>query len=85
MDQRTIQILLALVRSAVCGTKLTKSERESYSSELLQDLLKMSAKHDVVHLLALGLKQNDLIFHTNESGCPNGASAFSIRNQLFGS
>ena len=56
MDQRTIQIRFALLRSAIRGTKLTESERESYSSDMLQDLLKMSAKHDVIHLLALGLK-----------------------------
>ena len=61
MDQRTIQILFALLRSAIRGTKLTESERNSYSADMLQDLLKISAKHDVVHLLVLGLKQNELI------------------------
>lgn len=61
MVQRTNQILFALLRSAICGTKLTGEERESYSHEALNDLLKISSKHDVVHLLALGLKQNDLI------------------------
>lgn len=65
MDQRTIQILFALLRSAIRGTKLTESELESYSSDMLQDLLKMSAKHDVIHLLALGLKQNELISKEN--------------------
>ena len=61
MDQRTIQILFALLRSAIRGTKLTESEQNSYSADVLQDLLKISAKHDVVHLLVLGLKQNELI------------------------
>lgn len=61
MEQRTIQILFALLRSAICGTKLTEKERNDYSSELLPDLLKISSKHDVAHLLVLGLKQNDLI------------------------
>ena len=61
MDQRTIHILFALLRSAIRGTKLTESERNSYSADVLQDLLKISAKHDVVHLLVLGLKQNKLI------------------------
>lgn len=61
MDQRTIQILFALLRSAICGTKLTEKERNNYSPELLQDLLKISSKHDVVHLLVFGLKQNELI------------------------
>lgn len=61
MDQRTIQILFALLRSAIRGIKLTESEQNSYSADVLQDLLKISAKHDVVHLLVLGLKQNELI------------------------
>lgn len=61
MDQRTIQILFALLRSAIRGTKLTESERNSYSADMLQDLLKISVKHDVAHLLVLGLKQNELI------------------------
>ncbi len=61
MDQRTIQILFALLRSAICGTKLTEEENKLYSPELLSDLIKLSSKHDVVHLLVLGLKQNELI------------------------
>ena len=65
MDQRTIQILFALLRSAIRGTKLTDNERKSYSADMLQDLLKLSAKHDVIHLLVLGLKQNELISKEN--------------------
>lgn len=29
MDQRTIQILFALLRSSICGTKLTEEERNN--------------------------------------------------------
>lgn len=65
MDQRTIQMLFALLRSAICGTQLTEEERNNYSSEQLQDLLNISAKHDVVHLLVFGLKQNELIPEEN--------------------
>ena len=65
MDQRTIPILFALLRSAICGTKLTEEERNDYSHDLLQDLLKISSKHDVVHLLVFGLKQNELISKEN--------------------
>ena len=65
MDQRTIQILFALLRSAICETKLTEEERNNYSPDLLQDLLKISSKHDVVHLLVFGLKQNELISKEN--------------------
>ncbi len=61
MDQRTIQILFALIRSAICGTKLTKEEQNNYSPDSLRDLLEISSRHDVEHLLACGLKQNELI------------------------
>ena len=40
MDQRTIQILFALLRSAICATKLTEREGDYYSPDLLQNLLK---------------------------------------------
>lgn len=66
MDQRTIQTLFALLRSAICGTKLTDEERKTYSREQLPDLIKMAQRHDVAHLLALGLKQNALL--TQEDG-----------------
>ena len=61
MDERTIQIFFALLRSAICGTKLTAEERSNYSAEMLQNLLSLSLKHDLPHVLAHGLKQNDLI------------------------
>lgn len=60
MDQKTIRILFALLRSAIGGAKLTSEERNEYSSELLQDLLKMASRHDVAHLLGLGLKKNGI-------------------------
>lgn len=61
MDQRTNQILFALLRSAVFGKTLTDEERNGYSPEQLEDLLRLSSKHDVAHLLAFGLQQNGLI------------------------
>lgn len=61
MDQRTIQILFALLRSAISGTPPTEQERNTYSPDLLRDLLKLSSAHDIAHLLVLGLKQNGLI------------------------
>ena len=61
MDQGTNQILFALLRSAVRGTRLTDEERALYSDEKLNDLLTLSKKHDVAHLLIFGLKQNALL------------------------
>ena len=65
MDQRTLQILFALLRSAVCGEKLTKEEQSDYSPEMLRDLLSMSSKHDFAHLLAHGINQNNILSEEN--------------------
>ena len=65
MDQRTIPMLFALLRSAICGTKLTREERSRYAPELLPDLVNVSSKHDVDHLLVLGLKKNGLVTKEN--------------------
>ena len=51
MDQRTIQIFFALLRSSVCEEKLTEKERSKYSPEMLPDLLSISSKQDLSHLL----------------------------------
>ncbi len=61
MEQRTNAILFALLRSALRGGKLAREERECVSPELLAALLETSSRHDIVHLLVLGLKQNDLL------------------------
>ena len=61
MDQRTVRVLFALLRSAIYGTKLTEKECSLYSVELLPDLQQLCKKHDVLHLLILGLKINGLI------------------------
>ena len=61
MDQRTIQIFFALLRSSVCGEKLTEGERSEYSQGMLQSLLSVAYKHDLAHLLVHELKKNHLI------------------------
>lgn len=66
MEQRTIQILFALLHSAICETKLTEEERNHYSPDMLSGLLKISSKHDVAHLLAFGLKTNGLLNETDK-------------------
>ena len=65
MDRHKKQMLFSLLRSAICGTGLTEEEFNGYSPELLQDLLEISLKHDLAHLLAYGLKQNGLITKDN--------------------
>ena len=71
MDLKTTQLLFALLRSAICGTKLTEEERGLFSRDGLQDLLILSAKHEIDHLLIYALKQNELIPKEN-SGLEKG-------------
>jgi len=65
MDQGTVQIFFAFLRSAIRGTRLTEEEQNTYSPELLDDLFKLSSKHNVSHLLAYAIKQNGLITEEN--------------------
>lgn len=61
MDQGTTHMLFPLLRSAICGEKLTEEERNTFFPELLPELFAMAEKHDLSHLLAYALKQNDLL------------------------
>lgn len=61
MDQRSIPMLFALLRSAVFGTKLSEEEREAVTREEISSLLHLAEQHDLAHLLVLGLKQNGLL------------------------
>ena len=57
MEQQTIELLFALLRSAI-SEKATEENISSVSDEQLSRLFAISQRHDVSHLLALGLKQN---------------------------
>lgn len=61
MEQNLITILFALIRSAILGTEMADAEKALCSSELLSELMKISKRHDVAHLVALGLKNNGLL------------------------
>lgn len=61
MNQDTIQIFFSLLRSAICGNLLTEQERALYSDEMLPNLIAISKKHDISHLVAFGLDANGLL------------------------
>ena len=66
MNEQKTQTLFPLLRSAICGAKLTEEEREKFSPEALPELLALAEKHDLAHLLAYSLKQNGLIPEGNK-------------------
>ncbi len=58
-------MLFALVRSAVRGNQLSEQERAIYSDEMLPDMMTISKKHDISHLVAEGLNKNGLLAKEN--------------------
>ena len=67
MGQRNSQMLFTLLRSAICGTKLNSTEIEQFKNEQIPELIAISKKHDVAHLVILALKSNALIPKDNAS------------------
>lgn len=65
MDQRTIQVFFSLLRSAICGTKLSESEKAEFKTEQLPVMITLAKKHDIDNLLAFGLKKNGLMTKTD--------------------
>ena len=61
MEQNLTQILFALLRSAIRGNELAEAEKSLFSKEFLTELMRLSKRHDVAHLVALGLKNNGLL------------------------
>lgn len=58
MEQRTIESLFALLCSALLERPLSDTERANFSEEQLPQLIRLAKRHDLEHLLALGLKNN---------------------------
>lgn len=65
MNQRKTELLFMLLSSAISGRKLSAAEKSEYTSQTLSELLEISKKHDVDHLLVFGLKENDLLSEEN--------------------
>lgn len=61
MNHGINQILIALLRSAICDTKLTEEQLYKCSEYELPSLVDAAKKQDVEHLLILGLKKNGLV------------------------
>ncbi len=69
MNENIIGILFALLRSAICGDMLTEQEIKACDGETLSRLIDISKKHDIIHLVALGLERNSII--TNSDALSN--------------
>ncbi len=66
MNQDTVKILFALLRSAIRGNQLQETEKEFLSDDVLKELYGIAKKHDVAHLFASGLDKNGLLSKDNQ-------------------
>lgn len=60
MEEQIVRLTLALIRSAISGTALSDEERELCTAQWLRAALKLSASHDLAHLVSFGIKSNGL-------------------------
>ncbi len=65
MNENTVGLLFALLRSALRGNQLQEIEKELLTDDVLQELFIISKKHDVAHLFAIGLDKNGLLKSSN--------------------
>lgn len=61
IELREKQLQFALLRSAIYDDRLSDEENVLYDAEILFRIVKIAKKHDVLHLLVLGLKKNELL------------------------
>ncbi len=78
--QEKSDMLFALLRSAISGKPLEEARRARFTPEQLPWLLSASQKHDLAHLVALGLQKNGLVNKTEESWQP---FAQALRGAVF--
>lgn len=67
MNAKTSRMMFALLRSAASSTLLTDDEKALYNEAMLPEMEAVSKKHDVISILALGLKKNGLLNDENKS------------------
>ena len=60
MERKEIKMLFALLRSAIYGNKLSDSERDELTAEIMPDIYKIAYKHDLGHIILCALSQNGI-------------------------
>lgn len=60
MRENTVNILFSIVRSVFQGNQLSEVYKKLITNDSLKDVIKMASKHDISHLVALGILNNGL-------------------------
>ena len=60
MGENTTYILFLILRSVFHGNQMSDDDKQLVTGDLLIDVIKQASKHDIVHLVALGILNNGL-------------------------
>ncbi len=60
MSGNTAQLLFSILRSVIHGNQMNDADKHLVTDDLLKDMIKLASKHDIVHIIALGILNNGL-------------------------
>ncbi len=61
MNTNVVRLLIALLRSTVFNKNLSDYERSLYTDEILPELIRIGKRHNIAHLVVLGLQKNQFL------------------------
>ncbi len=60
MEQNLMKLFFALLRAAIADGNLSEDERALYNDELFHKLMNAAKAHDILNIIAVGLKKSNL-------------------------
>lgn len=67
MERDTIYMLFSILRSILNGDQVSDADKQLVTEDLLKDIVKLASKHDIAHLVALGIINNELVDEQTKS------------------
>ena len=67
MKENTVNILFSVLRSVFHSNQMRDADKQLVADDLVADEIKLASKHDIAHLIALGLLNNDLVADETKS------------------
>ncbi len=61
MEGNTIYLLFSVLRSVFHSNQMSDADKNLVTSDSLKDVIKLATKHDIAHLVALGIVNNGLV------------------------
>ena len=60
MKDNTVYILFSVLRSVFHSNQMSEADKQLVTDDLVEDVITLASKHDIAHLVALGLLNNNL-------------------------